>query len=121
MSTYFYPFRDPISSAILEVGAGHDLIHVWQAHAKSGVLTVKKGVGLAVLALFRSDRAVFHRVHGGETLGTIIHHLHGCKHLKLDDFVSDDYGALFTVSQVLAMQGMGQVTTTMPNQKVTKE
>lgn len=107
MSTYFYPFNYPISSARLEEGPGHDIIHVWQDHAKMGELVATKGTGPSIISMFRSDRAVFHALFGGDTLGTVVHPING-NNLKLNDYVLDDSGKLYTVADVFALAGKGK-------------
>lgn len=108
MSTAFYAFRGRISSARLAEGPGHDVVAVWQRGAKIGELTVTKGTGKEVLAMFRSEAPAFHAYYGGEESGTVVEATEDGKGMPPSEYVLSEDGELFTVHDVLQLAGRGK-------------
>jgi hypothetical protein len=52
MSTSYYCTKPPVSAVRVDEGPEHDLIHIWEAGAKAGTLTVARGRGLTVARMF---------------------------------------------------------------------
>lgn len=110
MSTTYYPFRNTISSVRLAEGPGHDVLAVWQRGAKTGELVLTKGTGKTVMMMFRSEEPAFHATWGGPVLGTIVEVLPRGRELNPSDYVLSEYGELFTVVEVLKLNGAQQTS-----------
>ena len=110
MSTSYHRLVDKVTHLRLEVGTGHDLLHIWVEHGKVGTLTLPKGSSATITRLFAEDEddtTCPIRTHfGGSAQGTIITENHGP--WPLDMVVVSDYGEIFTVAEVKAWEGAGR-------------
>ena len=109
MSTSYYHFRPPVTSVKVEEGPAHDRVTVFENRANAGTLTVSKGLGKTFVSFFTDevdDPVAPIRTHfGGKGRGCVvtIQELH----LHPDTYLADEYGQVFTVAQITAMDGRG--------------
>ena len=105
MSTYYYPFKNGITSVRLTEGPGHDRVEVWQRHGKCGELVFDLGTGREMARAFCSGTALMQTTYGGESIGIVVNRLVGSSDLKLSDYLLSDDGTLCTVQEIMDMAG----------------
>jgi hypothetical protein len=109
MSTSYYHFIHPVTSVKINEGPVHDRVTVFESHAQTGTLTVSKGMGKKFASFFAEevdDNLAPMRTHfGGKGRGCVVT-IHD-EHLHPDTYLIDEYGSVFTVAEIKAMDGRG--------------
>lgn len=109
MSTSYYHLKEPITSIRIEEGVGHDHLTVWEHGANAGTLMLSKGLGKKVALCFAEEVDDAHapiRTHfGGKGRGCVV--TVQKEHLHPNTMLIDEYGTLFRVADILAMDGRG--------------
>ena len=110
MSTSYYHFRPPITSVRLEEGPSHDRLTIFETRANIGTLVLSKGMGKTVASYFADEvednRAPLRTHFGGKGRGCVV--TVNDPHLHDETYVIDEYGQVYTVAQVKAMDGRGR-------------
>lgn len=110
MSTSYYRLKYPLTSIRLEQGPVHDKLTVFESGANAGTLTVGRGLGKALANMFADvvddDKAPLRTHFGGADRGCVVTVQDG----ELPDryTVVNDYGDVYTVGEVKAMDGNGK-------------